>query len=343
MKSLNKVIAVLDLPPRGAAKNVRESYAAAAERWDAKLHWIRRDLQPVHPFWQKMFVCRHVHQRFGSSQVLQLDNDMVIRSDCPSPFELVTPKQFGIVAERQCALNRIDDGGWQQRAHQIWADRCRLRPAPTWLHPNGGLYLYGTEMYGPMFDRIIRYLLPTWGASDQATDECLVINQLWNDHPGYIKFLPGDFNVSMLQNPDWAANPVMQSFVHHFIGKSKPNLEACRWRRTDPPELPFPNNAKSDELVKQWNDHPPTEYDIGPIFTPQLAANLLAVYPNLIVTGEWSNDPFRLDRRMLSHAETASSHLVLTRFLLRLGVNARRFRLRITEDADGPTLQPAGT
>ena len=44
---------------------------------------------------------------------------------------------------------------------------------------------------------------------------------------------------------------------------------------------------------------------------------------------------------MLSHAETASPRLVLTRFLLRFGVNARRFRLRITEDADGPTCQPA--
>ena len=268
---------------------------------------------------------------------------MVIRYDCPPPFELATPEQFVIVAERQCALNRIDDGGWQQRAHQIWADRCGLRPAPTWLHPNGGLYLYGTEMYRPMFERILQHLIPTWGASDQATDESLIINQLWNDYPESIKFLPGDFNVSMLQNPEWAAKPVMQSFVHHFIGTSKSNLKTCRWRRTDPPELPFPSNTKSKELIQQWGVSPPEEHDIGPIFTPQLAGNLLAVYPYLTVTGEWSNDPFRLDPRMLSHADTASSHLVLTRFLLRLGVNARRFRLRITEDADESTPHLAST
>ena len=99
------------------------------------------------------------------------------------------------------------------------------------------------------------------------------------------------------------------------------------------PELRFSTNCPDEAAM----------VDIGPIFTPQITANLLAVYPNLTVTGEWSNEPFRLDRRMLSHAETASSHLVLTRFLLRLGVNARRFRLRITEDADASTLQPAGT
>jgi hypothetical protein len=342
MTKPQRVIAVMDLPPRRAPKNVRVSYEAAAQRWDAELHWIRGDLQPCHPFWQKMFVCGHVRKLFGPSHVLQLDNDMVIRSDCPSPFDLVSPKKFGIVAERQCALNRIDNGGWQKRAHEIWAKRCGVAPAPTWLHPNGGLYLYETGMFGPMFDRIIRCLLPTWGASDQATDESLIINQLWNDHPGYITFLPGDYNVSVLQNPDWAANPVMQSFIHHFIGRSKPNLEACRWQRTDPPELPFPANTQSRQLIEQWGDHPLAEYDIGPIFTPQLTANLLAVYPELFVTGEWSNEPFRLDPRMLSHAETASSHLVLTRFLLRLGVNARRFRLRVTEDADA-TPQPAGT
>ncbi len=58
----------------------------------------------------------------------------------------------------------------------------------------------------------------TFGANDQATDESLIINQLWNDHADLITFLPPDFNVSMLQTPEWATNPVMQSFVYHFIG-----------------------------------------------------------------------------------------------------------------------------
>lgn len=337
-----RVIAVLDLPPRRAPKNVRESYEAAAQRWGAELHWIRGDLQPCHPFWQKMFVCGHVRKLFGPSHVLQLDNDMVIRSDCPSPFDLVGPKQFGIVAERQCALNRIDNGGWQQRAHQIWAERCGVAPAPTWLHPNGGLYLYETGMYGPMFDRIIRCLLPTWGASDQATDESLIINQLWTDHPGYITFLPGDYNVSVLQNPDWARNQVMQSFIYHFIGASKPHLESCRWQRFDPPEVPFAGNAQSRMLISKWGNNPPATFDSGRVFRPELAANLLAVYPDLVLTGAWSNEPEVQRRRLDHYDETFATHLVLTRFLLRLGVNARRFHLRVTEDADA-TTQPAST
>ena len=339
---MKRVIAILDLPPRRAVTTARESVEAAAGRWNAQLHWIPRPLQPCHPFWQKMFVCGDVAKRFGRSHVLQLDNDMIIRSDCPSPFDLAAPDQFAMVAERQCAQNRIDNGGWQKSAHEIWAKRCRLRPAPTWMHPNGGLYLFGTEAFTRLFERIRQYLIVTYGASDQATDESLIINQLWNDDPDATQFIPADFNVSMLQTPEWATNPVMQSFIYHFIGPSKPHLDRCRWQRTDPPELPFPNQRDSIELINEWKQQPPAEFDIGPIFLPDFAANLLAVYPELKVTGTWSDDVSIRDERLTSMDDTFSSHLVLTRFLLRLGVNARRFKIRVKENTDA-TLQLART
>ena len=155
-------------------------------------------------------------------------------------------------------------------------------------------------------------------------------------------FLPPDFNVSMLQTPEWATNPVMQSFVYHFIGPSKPHLDRCHWQRSNPPELPFPDNRQSIELINEWKDDPPTSYDIGSIFRPDLAANLLSVYPKLLVSGTWSDELTVYDERLTSLDETFSSHLVLTRFLIRLGVNARRFKLRIKE-GDDATLQLART
>ncbi|WP_246112373.1 hypothetical protein [Allorhodopirellula solitaria] len=342
MTKPQRVIAVLDLPPRRAPKNVRESYEAAAVRWDAELHWIRGDLQPCHPFWQKMFVCGHVRKLFGPSHVLQLDNDMVIRSDCPSPFELVSPDRFAMVSDRQCAHNRLDNGGWQKRAHEIWAKRCHMKPAPTWMHPNGGLYLYGTQKFARMFERIAQYLIVTHGANDQATDESLIINQLWKDHPAAIEFLPPDFNTSMVQMLEWAANPVMQTWIYHFIQSSKHYLPDCRWQRNDLIELPFPGNKRSRDLISQWGSTPPATYDIGPILRVQPVANLLAAYPDLIVTGTWSNNPDLRASQLSESDDTFSSHLMLTRFLLRLGINARRFHLRATEEADA-TTQPAGT
>ncbi len=130
------------------------------------------------------------------------------------------------------------------------------------------------------------------------------------------------------------------SLLNHFIGPSKPHLDRCRWLRCDPPELPFPDNRKSIELINEWRDDPPAGYDIGSIFRPDLAANLLAVYPKLLVSGTWSDELTVYDERLTSLDETFSSHLVLTRFLIRLGVNARRFKLRIME-GDDATLQLA--
>jgi len=61
---------------------------------------------------------------------------------------------------------------------------------------------------------------------------------------------------------------------------------------------------------------------------------LLAVYPKIEVAGMWSDDLDLRDERLTSMDDTFSSHLVLTRFLLRLGVNARRFKLRVKDDTD---------
>ena len=67
---MKRVIAILDLPPRRAVPTVRESVEAAAERWNVELLWIRRPLQPCHPFWQKMFVCGDVAKRFQTPNIL---------------------------------------------------------------------------------------------------------------------------------------------------------------------------------------------------------------------------------------------------------------------------------
>ena len=332
---MKRVIAILDLAPRRAIASVRESVEYAADRWGAEVHWIKRPLQPCHPFWQKMFVCGSVVKRFGPSHVLQLDNDMLIRSDCPSPFDLASPDKFAIVAERQCALNRLDDGGWQRKSHEEWGKRCRLLPAPAWIHPNGGFYLYGTDAFTSLFERIAQYLIVTYGASDWASDEALIINQLWHDRPDDIVFLPGDFNVSMLQNTDWAANPVMQSFIYHFIGQSKSRMDGCRWQRTDPPELPHPWDKATQPIIDAFGTSPPASFDLGQVVRAETAANLLAVYPELIVSGTWTTKPAPSDPVLLQQAsKTYTAHLLLTRLLLRLGVNARRFHLRITDEID---------
>ncbi len=328
---MKRVIAVLDLPPRRSLPNVRASFHAAATRRNAEVLWITKPLHTCHPFWQKMFVCDHVQSRFGSSHVLQLDNDMIIRSDCPAPFELVPPTDFAMVSGRQSPQRRVDRASWNQMAHEEWARRCDVIPAPAWTHPNGGLYLYGTEPFGLMFAEIISNLLPTGGKHDLGCDECLVVNQLWTYHRSAIRFLPTDYNVNLHQNDCWVSNPVMQSYIYHFVARTKERLPEVRWQRTNPLELPYPWDKRSRDLVRNWSDKPPDSFSLENVTHIETAANLLAAYPNLevIVSGTIDGQPRSCDtipnqNRSEQFAATHTSYLNLLKILLRLGPNASR-------------------
>jgi hypothetical protein len=328
---MKRVIAVLDLPPRRSLPNVRASFHAAATRWNAEVLWITNPMHSSHPFWQKMFVCEHVQSIFGTSHVLQLDNDMVIRSDCTSPFDLVTPTDFAMVSGRQSPQRRVDRASWNQMAHEEWAQRCDVIAAPAWTHPNGGLYLYGTDAFGLMFAEIISNLLPTGGKHDLGCDECLIINHLWTFHRSSIRFLPPDFNINLHQTPSWANNPVMQSYIYHFVGPTKKYLDQCRWQRTSPPELPYPWDKRSRDLVAVWGDQPPVSYTLESIVQIETAANLLAAYPNLGIIASESTirrqincEAIGIQDRRAQFDASRTSYMNLPRLLLRLGPNACR-------------------
>jgi len=328
---MKRVIAVLDLPPRRSLPNVRASFHAAATQWNAEVLWITNPLHSCHPFWQKMFVCDHVQSIYGNSHVLQLDNDMVIRSDCPSPFELVPPTDFAMISGRQSPQRRVDRASWNQMAHEEWARRCDVIAAPAWTHPNGGLYLYGTDAFGSIFAEIISNLLPTGGKHDLGCDECLIVNQLWTFHRSSIRFLPPDFNINLHQTPAWASNPVMQSYIYHFVGPTKKYLDQCRWQRTIPPELPYPWDRVATRMVQQLGSDSPEFLQLSSCLRSDTIANLLAIYPNLqIEIGmEKRIELARADQipdhhRAQQFEVTLTSYLNLPRLLLRLGPNAAR-------------------
>jgi len=208
---MKRVIAVLDLPPRRSLPNVRASFHAAATRWNAEVLWITKPLHTCHPFWQKMFVCDHVQSIYGTSHVLQLDNDMVIRSDC------------------------------------------------------------------------------------------------------------------------WVSNPVMQSYIYHFVARAKERLPEVRWQRTDPSELPYPWDKRSRAIVDGWGNRPPDSFMLQNITHIETAASLLAAYPNLqlMVSGSQDSQMKSCDAipnhdRCGQFAATHTSYLNLLRLMLRLGPNATR-------------------
>jgi hypothetical protein len=142
---------------------------------------------------------------------------------CPPNATDAEVREF--FATRESPQRRVDRASWNQMSHEEWVRRCDVIAAPAWTHPNGGLYLYGTDAFGLMFAEIISNLLPTGGKHDLGCDECLIVNHLWTFHRSSIRFLPPDFNINLHQTPSWANNPVMQSYIYHFIGPTKMYLD----------------------------------------------------------------------------------------------------------------------
>jgi len=240
-----------------------------------------------------------------------------------------------MVSGRQSPQRRVDRASRNQMAHEEWARRCDVIAAPAWTHPNGGLYLYGTDAFGLMFAEIISHLLPTGGKHDLGCDECLIVNQLWTYHRSAIRFLPADYNVNLHQNDCWVSNPVMQSYIYHFVARAKERLPEVRWQRTDPLEMPYPWGKRSRELVESWGKHPPDSFSLGNNTHIETAANLLAAYPELqIITTSSTDRPIQLcdaipiQDRSGQFATTHTSYLNLLKLLLRLGPNASRVVLK---------------
>ncbi len=236
-----------------------------------------------------------------------------------------------MVSGRQSPQRRVDRASWNQKAHEEWARRCDVIAAPAWTHPNGGLYLYETEAFGLMFAEIISHLLPTGGKHDLGCDECLIVNYLWTFHRSSIRFLPPDFNINLHQTPAWANNPVMQSYIYHFVGPTKKYLDQCRWQRAEPPELPYPWDAKAIALIKRFGNSPPQLWQASSCLYADTIANLLAIFPQMRIQIDQVPYPSNCRTDEISNADrkqqftaTFTSYLNLPKLLLRLGPNASR-------------------
>lgn len=329
-----KCIAVLDLPPRRSHGKTRDSFHAAASRWGCEVIWIRQPLASCHPFWQKFLVCSHVHNVLGHCHVLQLDNDMLIRDDCPSPFDRISESQFGLVAGRQGLFDRLGRDAWAYRAHGTWARRLGTVAAPTWSHPNGGFYLYNTKSYLNFFNELFSAGPFVQFDKRLGCDETLIINRLWSCHRDRIVFLPSDFNTVLHHNPHMADFPPMRTFVYHFVGWTKRRLAKTWWQRGSNPPLPVPCSpvlaAICQALLSEGEDGVRRGVEVS---TPNDsgAATLLPLFPWLVLfcveptstqLEKGFGDGIGLEERRVTGGSRA---LELSAVLHSLGPNASRW------------------
>ena len=210
----NLALVCLDLPPSQAHPKVYRSFEDAARRWDAEVIWIQEPIRDAHPYWQKISICRWLREHHPHiERVAQLDNDILIRSDCPSLFELVPEDAFGCYSFGGLHADRF------KKAHRNWAERAGLQPAPLWMHPNAGLYVYSMATHQTMFESI------DWDALGHANptlaglpDESLVACYCYTHKLKYF-FLPPGFNCLASEWPQRIRKKHMHSFIQHYNGQ----------------------------------------------------------------------------------------------------------------------------
>jgi hypothetical protein len=240
-------LVVLNVGRKSLHPKSKESFLAAASRWGVEFVEITEPLAPVHHFWQKAFAITAT-SRFD--RVIQMDADMLIRWDAPSPLELVPEDHIGVVSARQFVPKGRDadgaEGGFWISRHrdaciQSWAARMGMEPCRDDKHLNGGLFIYSTSRHKELFATLRgvgeKAGWTKWRLPEQAALSVLLHNlkvpQTW---------LPQTWNIVAAQQCHLRqefATGWMNGYVYHFTGKAKRarRIERTQWRKSPCDEI----------------------------------------------------------------------------------------------------------
>lgn len=244
---MKKAIAVLNIGGKSFCGKSRRSFEAAAKRWGCDLKEFRRPIVPGrHPYWQKTLVCRELSEY---DRVLQLDADMLIRWNSPSPFDLVPEDHLGLVSADQIAFDpdkpACDQETWEQkRAHGIklyresvvskWAKRLGVPEIDDKYHANAGFFMYSPKHHQWLWDELTEIGIsvnnPSTLLPEQANFSMLV-----QRHQVPTVWLPQEWNLMVFRRGrrGHCMHGVMAGHIYHFLGGglNRPPLARTKWYR----------------------------------------------------------------------------------------------------------------
>lgn len=230
---MKKALAVLNVGERSIHKASRASFLSACDRWGCEFVEFTQPLHNCHHFWQKAFA---IERLTAYDRVLQLDADMLIRWDAPSPFDLVPDDHIGVVSARQftpppqdfavtpptasehrgLVISRHRDG-----CVRTWAARMGMEPCHDERHLNGGFFLYSPRIHAALFGQLRSVGEASgwnkWRLPEQAALSILLHNldvpQTW---------LPKEWNIVAAAQrhtrPEHHTG-FMNGYIYHFTGK----------------------------------------------------------------------------------------------------------------------------
>lgn len=179
---------------------VRESFQHAANRWGSELVFLKR-LTVKGNFWMQKQ--QHVLLTKQARRVLWLDGDMLIRVDCPNPFDFVPVHKIGYVSVAQ--------------------DHRK----PVSHYPQGGFQIYHTQYHLEILRRIdVAFKSCGYQGMDQDILGCIV-------NKDQIQWLPSAFNflvfapncvgwLSKWHEDRWNTSPVLPNWICHLRNGMQP-------------------------------------------------------------------------------------------------------------------------
>ncbi len=272
----DKAIVVLNIGGRALDEKSRLSFVAAADRWVCDFVEIKSPLVPkVHHFWQKVYA---IEQLTGYRQVVQLDADMLIRRNAPSPFDVVPETHVGVVSARQYYIP--DERNLRLNAIELWAKRMDVDPIEDERHLNGGFILYSPRHHLNLF-REAQAVAQRWNHDPSLMPEQSVLSLLLVHRKIPTVWLPFTWNVckaTLPVRPDvtW---PQMNGYIYHFnVGGKQQALKKVWWRHDGYTPKLF---GRAQAIAERMKDKPSVlGVEVG-VSRGKNAAALLHLLPQL--------------------------------------------------------------
>ena len=212
---------------------VRASFMDACSRWECKFVEITKPFGRMHHFWQKSLIPLSQYTK-PFDRVLQLDGDMLIRSDCPNIFSLVPADNIGVVSRIQPRSGRVTADSPSTPWERDQAVKMGLSAYTKQVHHlNCGLVLYSPPRH--------RALLLEWEQTGRRLNwrryrapEQFALSCLLQSTAAPVTWLPWQYNTTAAGRIHYAPAGVMQTFVYHFCGPKRGGLanivNRCQWR-----------------------------------------------------------------------------------------------------------------
>ena len=227
---MNAVV-TLNLYQDAFPPNFRLSMATAAARWGVPYLEITEPLFPtetpgrVSAFKEK----EHLDERLLSfDRVAYFDRDIVIRNDCPSPFDIVPKDHLGVVVDIQ---ERSPVVAVIEQSSSLLSDLFDVSLTVK-NYFNAGIMIFSPSVHKPLFDlvRKLREEVTDYLYDDNFHDQGLLnAGVLMLGMPIY--YLPREFNrigARVWSEKKWTGT--MDAYVYHFCGPKDPDPMTA-WQR----------------------------------------------------------------------------------------------------------------